>query len=413
MSKAMIITVGTGETVSHGICRSIKQQHPDYIVFLLTQKSKEKTLPLILKDEIMQNRSYDEYVLRDENDIETIRSECQKIIIEKMKGYRPKDIVADYTSGTKVMSAGLVLAALERKIGTLVYVSGKRDENGRVISGTERPIPIEPNMFYADTLFKETVRLFNKCQFDTCLGLTQQARNLYAASDFQNKIVLLEKLAQAYSLWDKFALEKAFNSLKEIREDGLLSNWVIKSRVNSNKQILFQENKNRFCKERIIDLLMNAKRRGEIEKKYDDACARLYRVIECLAQFRINERNLYIKDEKGISDTGNLDILKLSSKLQEKYKKYKHAKDGKIKLPLWTDYELLKDLNDGLGSFRDSLKELLFPRNNSILAHGFNPVSGDTYNRIFAEVEQLIKNTFSTTNIDNLFEEIKFPQIKI
>lgn len=418
MPKAMIVTVGTGETVAHGICCSIRQQNPDYIIFLLTQESKEKTLPLILQDDTMQGKKAGKEMLTDENDVEEIRCECQKVLERLIKErYNTKDIVVDYTSGTKAMSVGLVLAALDKRVGTLVYVSGKRDKNGRVISGTERPIPIEPNRTYADLLFKDAVSLFNTCQFDACLGVVTQVENMIAESSFQKEVDLLKKLAQAYSSWDKFNLSQAFSLLDNLSDNSLMAKWGIKSRVGKNKEILFGEKEGLFCLERIADLLENARRRGDIEKKYDDACARLYRLIEYIAQFQINMRELYIKNESGQPETDNLDIAKLPSELQEKYIEYKDPKDNKIKLGLYQNYELLFDLGDNLGKLfkeqyeRGELKKLLSLRNNSILAHGFGPISEETYIQMLRVSEKIITSMFS--EINNIVEKVKFPQIKV
>lgn len=412
----MIITVGTGETVSHGICFSIRQQNPDYIIFVVTKESKEKTLPLILQDPIMKTKVFDEFTLTDEIDVEEIHLECDKIIDSLVKKqYEPRDVVIDYTSGTKAMSAGVVLRALNRRLGSLVYVSGKRDKNGRVISGAEKTISIEPNRIYAESLFTEAVNLFNSCQFDGCLKIINQVKDLVAELEFQNKLRLLEKLAHIYSLWDKFNLNETFNLLDELSNNELLADWGIKSRLEKNKKVLYKEKNNLFCLERVVDLLENARRRGDLEKKFDDAVARLYRCLEYIAQIKIAQRKLYQEDEKGNPDSEALDVEKLPPQLREKYSS-KDSKDNKVKLGLYRDYELLFDLNDELGLLfkkeyeNNNLKRLLSLRNNSILAHKFNPISEGAYKEIITEVEKFINSAFPEA--DSLIEEVNFPRIK-
>lgn len=415
MAKAMIITVGTGETVSSGICSSIRNQNPDYIAFILTQESKNKTLPLILQDRSMLSRKYDEISLTNEIDVEDIHLECKKIIEGiNRKGYDPKDIVIDFTSGTKAMSVGLTLAALDKRVGSLTYVSGKRNENGRVISGTERPLTIEPNRIYADLLFNEAVNLFNKCQFDGCLAIIGQAKDLVADPKIQNKFATLETLAEAYSLWDKFDLNEAFSKLCNISDNPLLVEWGVKSKVEDHKQVLHKEKKDNFCIERIVDLLENARRRGDLERKCDDAVARLYRCLEYIGQLRMAEKNLYKKDAKGNPDTGDLDVNHLPEELQDKYIKYKDQKDNKVKLGLHQNFELLSDLGDNSGKLliEGSLKKLLSLRNNSILAHGFGPISEETYREMFSEIKKLTKD-FLPQEADCLTKKASFPKVKI
>ena len=418
MSKVMIITVGTGEGVDHGIVCSIRQQNPTHIVFLLTPESKDKTLPLILQDKAAHGRKIEEAILADGNDIAEIRDQCQKTLERIMKGnYDPSDIAVDFTSGTKAMSVGLALAALGKRVKTLVYVSGKRDKNGRVISGAERPIPIEPNRIYGDLLLQEAVDLFNGLQFDACLEIVTQAAELTMERQFQDMLMLLKKLTEAYSLWDRFCVSKAFSSLDKLSDNSLLAEWGIKSRIGKNKEVLFKEKQNLFCLERIADLLENARRRGEIEKKYDDACARLYRLIEYIAQFQTNKRGFYLRKEKGQPETDNLDITKLPAHLQKKYLEKRNPKDNRVRLGLHGDYELLFDLGDQLGVlFRKEynngeLKRLLSLRNNSILAHGFCSVSERTYEEMVGLSERIVKTIFP--EIEGIMDKVEFPNIKI
>jgi len=85
MAKAMIITVGTGPTVAHGICFSIKQQNPNFIVFLVTRESEEKTLPAIVQDEVMRERQYKKMPISNPNDVEGVANEVADLICSIMK----------------------------------------------------------------------------------------------------------------------------------------------------------------------------------------------------------------------------------------------------------------------------------------------------------------------------------------
>lgn len=423
MPKALIITVGTGKErkdIAHAIRFSIKQLSPNYVLFVATTKSKDETLPFILEDSVMQGKECKIEILQSENDVEKIREEVLSYIEKLSKlGYLPKDIVADYTSGTKAMSAGLVLSSIESNLGTLSYVVGERNSEGRVITGNEQLIISEPNRTHGDLLFREAVELFNNCQFDACLEVAKQAKELFAESLFQEKIHVLSKLADAYSLWDKFALKDAFCNLDGVSNSELLAKWGIKSQVEKNKEILYKEKDNDFCLEKTADLLENAKRRGDLERKYDDAVARLYRCFEYMAQFRIAEKGLYKKKADGNPDTENIDIIKLPEGLQNKYEKCKDPRDGKVKLSLFKCFELLADLEDDLENFfkrtyeeeNGDFKKLLSLRNNSILAHGFNPIPEQFYKQMLDKIEKFAINIFWKT--DNFQEKASFPQIKI
>ena len=416
MAKAMIVTVGTGLTVAHGICFSIRNQNPEEVVFLVTKESKEKTMPIITKDETMEGRNYSEIMLQDPNDVERIAEESDKVI--KSLKYKAQDVAIDYTSGTKAMSAGVTIAGIKLKVGALVYVTGKRDERGVVISSTERLVALEPNRIYADDLWVRAVELFNNFQYDACIRIISEAKSLLADKEFQKRLNVLESLAAAYSCWDKFELNKAFEKLGSLEGNGLLAAWRVKSRVKKNKAALYKEKDNIFCEERIADLLENAERRGS-ENKFDDAVARLYRTVEYIAQYKVNERELYKKNEKGQPQTDDLDIGKLRKELQQRYEKYRDPKDNKIKLTLHSLYELLNDVNEQIGkAFKEEmhkreskLKKLLAMRNNSILAHGFGPISESTYGEMLNTVKELVK--LIIPKLDEYMDRVKFPIIRL
>ena len=414
MKKAMIISVGTGKSgkdIAGAICISIKQQHPDYVLFLKTKESDTKTMPYIRSDSILEGMRFGELDISDPNDVEDISLRCQEAIRELVKsGYHPGDIVADLTSGTKAMSAGLTIAAINNKIGTLVYITGERGEGGRVISGTERPIPIQPNKIIAESLVEEAIALFNKYQYNASLDSLSKARGMLKSPSFLEKVDFLERLCRAYSNWDRFKLAEGFTILKELKKNKYLNTFQIKEIVKKNLEALYNEKDNQFCEERIADLLENARRRGDTEKKFDDAVARLYRLCEYIAQFHLHKKGLY-QDQKG--DTNSVDLSSLHGSIQEKYSKYKDTRDGKVKLPLYASYQLLADLEEGLGKRfledENLSKKLLGLRNNSILAHGFNPISENTYREMLGHVEALIK---SHDNFEGLSRKVRFPVLK-
>ena len=91
-----------------------------------------------------------------------------------------------------------------------------------------------------------------------------------------------------------------------------------------------------------------------------DAVARLYRTVELIGQYRLRVKF-------GI-DSSNVDVDKLDSRLKEKYGKIE-GKNGKIKLGLAKDYELLADMGDDSGkkfAENNRLMDLLTNRNESI-----------------------------------------------
>lgn len=407
MPKAMIVTVGTGKTgkdIAHGICFSIDKQNPDFITFVVTSLSREKTTSYILENPSLKEREYELKDVQDENDVELIYQDCIDFIKELFKrGYKPKDIVADYTSGTKAMSSGLCLAAVSLEIATLSYVYGKRGEGGTTIPGTERLIPLEPVRILADNKIKLISHLFNSYQFDACLKIIEEIKEKTEEAEIRKELDFFEILSRAYSLWDKFNLNEALEQLKKLRGLDLPSKWGLKSCIERNKELLFEEKTDKYSLLRIVDLLQNARRRTE-EGKYDDAVARLYRLLEFLAQYKLHK-------EHGKIEAADLNLRKIPQHLRDKYEKYRD-KDGKIKLSLHKSYELLEDLKDTMGTkFQEDkeIRKILGFRNNSILAHGFHPVNQEGYKDCLNLVLEYA--SMVTLNIEELERKARFPKI--
>jgi len=152
MAKGMVITVGVGRGIEHAIVLSIRNAHPDYVVFLVTEQS-EKTLERIeeaAKELGVTIPPYEKEKVRDENNAE-VAFEAAVAAIRKLgeKGIAPSEITVDYTTGSKPMSAGALYAAITEGCADVVYVTGERDQDGRVILGTERFFTIVPDRLFA------------------------------------------------------------------------------------------------------------------------------------------------------------------------------------------------------------------------------------------------------------------------
>ena len=185
-------------------------------------------------------------------------------------------------------------------------------------------------------------------------------------SELLSRLAPLKKAALAYSAWDKFAHQIAFACLKEVKMPSFDRNKAFLG------ELLSHEEKEPYW---IADLINNAKRRGEIENKYDDATARLYRVIELIAQYELKKC--------GIQGTSDVNIDEIPQELKIKWN---IAPGRKIQLGLEKDYELLANKGKEIGGRFIEDKELrnwLSRRNSSILAHGIEPVSKETYHNLF------------------------------
>jgi len=213
-----------------------------------------------------------------------------------------------------------------------------------------------------------------------------------------------------YDLWDRFKHSKSKIPLRrsieiltaigsERRELKGLAENVDRNIQFLDNLIVSSKPSTFYC----YDLLANARRRADLEKKFDDAVARLYRVIEILAQTEL-------KENFGV-ETSNVKMESIPESLWKDYSlKYQSKDDRKVRIPLYASYHLLKELGSQLGKdffnfYEKEFKPLLNIRNSSILAHGFNPVDEDIFEKLFD----------STLKFSGIKEEDlpKFPVLEI
>ncbi len=372
MARALVISVGTGvggtedsvESLTHALSLSIEDSSPDLVVFIVSAQSKEIVLPHI---KISQpSARMEEVVLDKVDDLQTIFNQLNPVISRLRDEY--SSLYIDFTSGTKAMTSSLVMLAVLHEANRLSNVVGER-ANGLVQKGTETIHKVSPIFATAEHRLRTAVNHFNSLQFNASLQTLSELRDRTSDRAIVQKIEDMETLAMAYKEWDLFNHEAALTILQNVKHDS----------VNENKRFLNMlvkaEDKTPFY---VADLLSNAKRRGKVEAKYDDAVARLYRVIELLAQHQLKEAH-------GL-DSSNLPVERLPRTLQVRW--IEASESSHIKIGLQRCYELLEELGDPYGAmYRDSqLRDLLTRRNMSILAHGLQPIGQESYCKLFRKV---------------------------
>ncbi len=99
---------------------------------------------------------------------------CEEIIkVMKKRSSKYEDVTADFTTGTKPMSAALALAAVRLGLGRLKYIIVRRDETQRVQPGAERTITFEPCGFQATFMLKTAIDLMRNYRFDSVLRIVE------------------------------------------------------------------------------------------------------------------------------------------------------------------------------------------------------------------------------------------------
>ena len=393
------MTVGTGinpnsetegnQTLAKGLYNSINKISPDYIVFFASERSKTtidyvKELFEADDDEFIDGEDYEIAILEDIDNFNSCFESFEiKLWQLDILSEEKHEIIMDYTSGTKTMSAAMACCGMFYS-KDLISVSGDR-KNGTVSVGTETIKYQNLYKVYDKFSLMRVRNYFNNNRFYTAAEIAENIVDENIAKDD------LLNLSRAYYAWDKMNFEEAYDYLtkvnmnvfefKDINENVKINLKALGAIVRSPHENL----KNCYI---LASLINNSIRRAD-EYKYDDAIARLYRAFELIAQIRLNSYRLNSSD----IDTEVLSQKNVDSKFIESLEKTRE--DGKIKIGLIKDYELLDELGDDLGKYfaenRNSINNLTFKRNNSILAHGLESLDKEDFDKFEELVENLAR----------------------
>jgi hypothetical protein len=395
MTRALVISVGTGigiytdskESLTHGLVASIEDSNPDKLYYVVTAESSKTTLPILLEE--VKGKPYETILLDRIDDIQAIFNQLNPLI--KKIREKHSSLYVDYTSGTKAMTGSLAMLAVLHEANRISNITGVR-KNGLVQKGTETIQKISPLFATAEIKIKTALEQFNNYQYKAVLLTLDTLKNRTSEHSLNKRINTLELLTNAYSSWDLFNHEEArqFLSQSKIPE------------ASQNKRFLgLMSREDEKTPYYIADLLNNATRRGQDEGKYDDAVARLYRVIELLGHHRlVTEHNL---------NPSELPVEKLPRTLINRWPEAERT--DTLKIGLYKSYELLEELGDSFGRKlkSSSLKGLLSERNSSILAHGLVPVGPETFSKLYQKV--LSYSEEAIDNLDLLVEQSEFPKL--
>lgn len=397
--KTLFMTVGTGinpnsetegnQTLAKGLYNSINKISPDYIVFFASERSKTtidyvKELFEADDDEFIDGEDYEIAILEDIDNFNSCFESFEiKLWQLDILSEEKHEIIMDYTSGTKTMSAAMACCGMFYS-KDLISVSGDR-KNGTVSVGTETIKYQNLYKVYDKFSLMRVRNYFNNNRFYTAAEIAENIVDENIAKDD------LLNLSRAYYAWDNMNFEEAYDYLtkvnmnvfefKDINENVKINLKALGAIVRSPHENL----KNCYI---LASLINNSIRRAD-EYKYDDAIARLYRAFELIAQIRLNSYRLNSSD----IDTEVLSQKNVDSKFIESLEKTRE--DGKIKIGLIKDYELLDELGDDLGKYfaenRNSINNLTFKRNNSILAHGLESLDKEDFDKFEELVENLAR----------------------
>lgn len=425
MGKVLIVTVGGA---AEPLVTCINRYQPDYVIFLCSADTKKplkvagshnvvdgdgfpckdrdgKNKPSIVVQTKLSEGQYKIIIIPNIDSLSDCYLASQEAFSVARELFPQLPIIADYTGGTKSMSAGIVAAALDDGNVDLSIVKGERSDLVKVRSGTQRAtrgdwLPVAFARWL--TMIKQ---LFSQYDYDGCLELINRVSSEVVAGTDEDEILqVFRTVSKALHSWDQFLHEQALEDLSLYAAYFPREKAYLIEVIRCKKAYEKADKDERLRLHLVYDLLRNAERRLSMGR-YDEAVARIYRSIEMLSQ-------CCLLFNKPSINTSQVDIDVLPANLREKYMIMKKEMnpglsedkliENKLQLGLFRAYELLVDLGHPLGEVyknrKQRLQHLIQMRNFSIMAHGLNPTSGNEAREfyIFAcdmvmEFEKLMK----------------------
>lgn len=399
MKKIMILSLGGSP---EPLKKSIIKHKPQQLIFFTSHDAIAKIGEVLQIDGYMPLKKETEITENPNSLYECYRAAKRCVDRATRSGASDDDILVDYTGGTKVMSAALLLATAGCSY-EFNYVGGdarSKDGLGVVQNGHEvMYADMNPWAAFAEEERRQIITLFNARRYTAVLQILDLCKRKLPspiAAFFQ----FVRPLANGFLFWEQFRHKEALDCLKK---GVALVDEYLKHYQDENFQRLSDELSKHidFLSDmlkktngmQIFDLILvkelvnNARRRMD-DKRFDDAAARIYRALELYGQICF-ARAFGCANDK-------VKPAKIPQALRDEFiRKYRDPQTEMMKLPMHATFTVLRSAGHEAGErffkYEDGIKNIQSARNNSILAHGIQPVNEHATQSILDTVTDFIQ----------------------
>lgn len=362
----------TGQDPGTGRAGSVGQVTGQGLVIKAKREDNAPTLPNIPVQAGLGDGSYETQTVP-ADDLDEAYSVMRDAIARLAGEFPGARFVADYTGGTKTMTAALVCAAIERDDVELQIVAGARPDLVRVADGTEHAMEASVARLRLNRAMAPYLGAWQRFAYrEAAEGLN--GIRIAANDPDRTRLGIAQVLSRGLARWDDFAHAGALELIEPYA--GRIAPFY--STMLPTLRLLAHERDSRHQPALLFDLWRNAERRAA-QGRFDDAVARVYRLIEWAAQWQLRS--------KLGADTADFPSERLPANVDAR-----PDRDGKIKLGLWAAWQVVEDCLEGpvrmmIAGYGAELRDLLATRNDSILAHGFRPVRQAEWDRMRKWIE--------------------------
>lgn len=389
--RAMILTVGVPadprQDIVEALVAEVEAGGPEEVVLIASgesYKNARRMVGLLAGEGASGNGPASRIVrLESAHDLEEAFLEVNRAIERLIeKGIAPEDVAINFTSGTKMMSAGAVLSAVFNRCMQLRYVVGA--EAG---SKNRRVIRTHPGAVFALQDIRRARSLAMELRFKSAIDVLRGVDDSLLGDADRTLQTSLIRVAGAYDAWHHFHPERFLEIYPQIDlANPLLEPLRLREgQLDEVRRLAEEMQRGEMGPFLLTDLFNNGLRQlaaGEPE----DALIRLYRALELLAQW------ILMRDH-GI-DTNDVEVRRIPPRDRVGFEALRSLEDGLVKIGLRKAYDLLIILDTAVGRrFMDSapMKNFLQERTRSILAHGIRPIEIPEPGELFRAAAELIE----------------------
>lgn len=418
--RVLLLTVGTGDlaqpekTLLAPLKKSIGRGRWSRVV-LLPSKTTHGLADRLAHELDLQVEISPLPLNRMEDDADECYAHFDSVIGDLLsEGFKPEDILIDFTRGTKAMSAALVLAAVRYGLPQIRYITGKRDERGQVIPGSEIVSDFNTTAVTGRRILDAARRFFLWGDFTAALDILPDPASPSAAlwpGDILTIALAVRQMALFYGSWDRLdycaagRVECPAMSSRTPQWEPLVPTRKMRGWVGDLAEPLPAGNCTAMAgrlKMLMIDLFANGERRMR-DGQYEDAFVRAFRVVELAGQIRLCEKGL---DSAALAPGDERVRRFLDSSGQGRLWELRRNRDGTFLANRGQAAWLLRALGDPMGSRLLKYKlTRLGKRNESILIHGFTAVTcpNPTAMRgLYRQIEPLLQDVVGREMRDKL-----------
>ncbi len=274
--RICILTVGTGTAgrtsrLEAGLAHAIEHHAAD-LALLVPSSAEESRLMAEVVAERCANRRLEivEDCFADPDDLVDARKGFRRLLRRTAAAHPEASIEVNPTSGTKQMTAGTVLAAMDCGMASLSFISGPR-QDGVVITGKERLTAVDERAMLAYRAAMDARTLMRGGAFNAAVILLEPYRDV---------LPLCHATASCLHDWQRFAYRHALRHAGGHKELAPL-----------RRPLDRLANAQPFSLDRAGDMMAFVQR----ELSYDhaeEALATLYRLAEYLAKIALTDLGL-------------------------------------------------------------------------------------------------------------------------